>query len=711
MKRNILLLLLLAIAIPVITLSNAGRIIEKNIDNLLQWEEKFGFSGAVLIVKEGKIVFNKGYGYANQRMVIPNTSKTVFYIASVSKPVTALGIMKLVEQKKVGLKDALIKYFPDVPENKKDITVEMLLTHTSGFDQTYSCDNITNRSEAITTILTKTPFNAPAGKRYRYSGDNYTLLAIIIELASGEKFERFIAKNVLEPAGIRHNAFAGQLYEITDEAIASPVENARYKSLRNIQATWGRKGRSGMMLSVEDLYKLDKALVTNKIFPSALTEKVLSPKVAVGPGADYGYGFALATTIRGTKIFGHNGDDDGIGHNVEYMNFPDDKVKIFIASNSGLYSGTSWSAIISALIQRFLFGAEFSYQANRLFHTEFNDYSSKAVSPLEGVYKDDNADYHVWINNKGQLIVSPVGENAGAVFGFSKAYAEKNQLARLILEEAGQKKYAAMQNHSKDDAVFERSKATLASLLRSLEERNGPLEKTEILGTANTWSGNVQAEIATWFRLKYKNTSRLYRMEWDGADNIAGFAGSRIPYPMMFTMNAIAKDEYIGFDVANGKTIAVNFSAVDKNNRRIMEVSIGRNDPVLLTNSGSQQLLPLRSAAQLLYSVVLNEGIAEAYRTVKEIKKDISRFDVDDGEINEYGYKLLRANKLNEAIAIFTILTEAFPGSANAFDSLGEAYMKAGNFSEAIKHYKRSLELDPNNSNAIKMIEKMQGGL
>ncbi|MEP6712012.1 MAG: serine hydrolase [Ferruginibacter sp.] len=711
MKKLFLFLLLSIAAIAFTSFGKKRQINSVNLqlDNLLRWEEKFGFTGSVLVVKDGKIILNKGYGYANKNQGWSNTPKTAFYIASVSKPITALGVMKLVEEKKISLSDPITKYFQNVPDNKKSITIEMLLTHTSGLEHTYSCDDITDRRIAIETILNKTPLVAPPGNKYNYSGDNYTLLAAIIDITSGDSFENYVAKNILQPAGITHPAFTGYLDHIRLEDYAAPSGNSSYKSLKNIDGTWGRKGRAGMVLSVEDLYKLDKAFSENKIFQAGTTENILSPKIKNNTTSEnYGYGFSLGTTIRGTKVFGHSGDDDGVGHNVEYLDFPDENVKIFIASNSGMYSGTSWTAVISSMLQRFLFKSNYNYTADKLYYNEFQNYSSIEVEKLEGVYKNGNTDYHVWINNNGQLIVSPVGEEVAETFGYSKAYSQKNQLTKSILEEAIQQQFNTLQASAKDNASFEKLKATFSSVLKTLTEKNGSLEKIEILGTANTWSGNYHADIATWFKLVFKNKTQQYRLEWDGNNKIAGIAGTRMKYPIMFTLNVIAKHEFIGFDPGNGRTIAVNFLTQNGENKNMMELSIGDNKPLVLANSGELQLLPKRSAAEVLYNTMLTNGIPAAIAEATAIKEKLDRFDADEGELNDFGYKLLNDNKLNEAITMFSILVQAFPESANGFDSLGEAYMKAGNKADAIKNYKRSLELDPKNENAKKIIEKMQ---
>ncbi|MBL0027288.1 MAG: tetratricopeptide repeat protein [Saprospiraceae bacterium] len=207
----------------------------------------------------------------------------------------------------------------------------------------------------------------------------------------------------------------------------------------------------------------------------------------------------------------------------------------------------------------------------------------------------------------------------------------------------------------------------------------------------------------------FKNKMQLYRMEWDGNDKIAGLGGGRIPYPMMFILNGIAKGEFIGFDVANGKTIAINFLGVDKDGKATMEVNVGENKPRLLNNTGDVNLLPKRSAAELIYNIFTTKGITAVTDEMESIKnRKLDRFDIDAGELNDVGYLLLNENKINEAIAVFTIQTQEFPENANAFDSLAEALMKAGNKSEAIRNYKKSLEIDPENENARKMIEKLK---
>lgn len=708
MKKSVFFVILFSAVLAFTSIAsekNDGSI-QSKMDNIMQWEEKFGFSGSVLVVKDDEVILSKGYGLANKQSVFPNTPQTAFYIASISKPITALAVIKLVEGKQINLQDPITKYFPNVPEDKRTITIEMLLTHTSGFEHTYLCDNITDRDKAIETTLNETPMVAAPGEEYNYSGDNYTLLAAIIEIVSGYKFETFVTEKILKSAGIETPAFAGNLQLLKDDDIASPSPNSHFKSIKEIESTWGRKGRAGIILSVEDLYKLDAALIENELFKKNITDDILSPKIKNNRGSNYGYGFNIENTIRGTKVFGHDGDDDGIGHNAVYLDFPDEKVKIFIASNSGLYSETSWSGVISSLLQKVLFESEYTYPSDELYYNEFGKLQTDKLEKYEGVYQSGNTSYHVWLNNDKQLFISPVGNDVAKTFGYSDAYIKNNDLTKSILEETHDQKFDALQSNSIDNVSFEKMKKAISGFWQSVEKKNGPLDKIEILGTANIWGGNYQSEIATWFKLVFEDKSQIYRLEWNANNKISGLGGSRIPYPMMFIMNPIAEKEFLGFDPANGRTMAVNFLSFDKN--KTMEVNIGNNKSLILQNSGNLNMLPKRSAAQLLYDIINTKGIDAAEEEFSEIKeRKLERFDIDEGELNEIGYALLNERKMNEAIAVFTIIVQEFPESANAFDSLGEVYMKAGNKPEAIKNYEKSLELDAENTNAKKMIEEM----
>ena len=130
--------LILASLLPADVLVAQGKTVDviTKIDDYLKEGAKNGFSGAVLIAKDGKIALNKGYGLANKEQETPNSPDTVFDIGSVTKQFTATAILKLSEQKKLAVSDPLSRFFPKLPDDKKGITLHQLLTHSAGIVDT-----------------------------------------------------------------------------------------------------------------------------------------------------------------------------------------------------------------------------------------------------------------------------------------------------------------------------------------------------------------------------------------------------------------------------------------------------------------------------------------------------------------------------------------------------------------------------------------------
>jgi len=213
----------------------------QRIDLFLTQAEESGFNGSVLIAADGGIILHKGYGWADQQRTEPVTITTPFWVASISKQFAAAAILKLEQQGRLSLGDSIAQVFPEVPPDKRDITLHQLLTHTAGLEQHYAADGIADRDEAIRAILAH-PLVRPLGEGFGYSNDAYNLIAAVVELAAGQPYETFLREQLLEPAGMLHTGFWGPedhpevadiLYgEFTDSSILSP--------------NWGFRGGVGM---------------------------------------------------------------------------------------------------------------------------------------------------------------------------------------------------------------------------------------------------------------------------------------------------------------------------------------------------------------------------------------------------------------------------------------------------------------------------------
>ena len=304
--------------------------------------EMKAFNGSILIAKKGQVLLSKGYGMANYELEVPNTPQTKFHIASISKTFTATAIMLLQERGLLSVSDPLTKYIPDYPNGEK-ITIHHLLTHTSGIPDVNQFSDYNNNSKfpqtpaSLIAMFKQRPLSAQPGERYGYSNSNYNLLAFIIEKVSGKSFGDFLQANIFDPLGMKdtaHDSYAPALVKNRASgyvpAGVDGLENAPYLD-------WTMKTGNGSLYStVEDLYKWDRALYTEKILKKSSLDKMFTKHV---DGA-IGYGWFISRRLNRNTIR-INGRSPGF--QGEIHRYIDDDVCVIVLGNN--YSGTSSSMI------------------------------------------------------------------------------------------------------------------------------------------------------------------------------------------------------------------------------------------------------------------------------------------------------------------------------------------------------------------------------
>ncbi|MGL4389268.1 MAG: serine hydrolase domain-containing protein, partial [Carnobacterium maltaromaticum] len=179
------------------------------------------FIGSVLVVKDGKVMLNKGYGFADKSQNIGNSFQSLFYIGSVQKSVTAVGIMKLVDEGKLKVDDPVSNFYPNL-KGGAGITVRQLLTHMSGIQGRKKPTVAMTHQQVVEDIVNQTVLKDSG--QWHYSNDNYSLLAGIIEQVSGKGYSEFIRDTILAPAGLSHTGF----YDTFNSALfhANPYQKA-----------------------------------------------------------------------------------------------------------------------------------------------------------------------------------------------------------------------------------------------------------------------------------------------------------------------------------------------------------------------------------------------------------------------------------------------------------------------------------------------------
>ena len=279
------------------TLASPEDNLNKKLDSYILTAVKEGFSGAVLVVKESKVILHNGYGLADREKNIPVKKDTVFDIGSITKRFTRAAILKLEEQGKLKRSDLLTTFFDDVPVDKAGITIEHVLEHTAGLHEYHDTKGDfeeMDREKAVKTILNQKLRFEP-GEREAYSNSGYTLLAVIIELVSEQSYQSFLKEYLFKPAGMNRTGFyRDPLWEEDKVAVGYEGRTIGKKNSPYYwpHVTWALAGGGGMVSSVGDLYKWILALDANKVLSEKAKEKMYDPQgrpMAYAGGNDFGF--------------------------------------------------------------------------------------------------------------------------------------------------------------------------------------------------------------------------------------------------------------------------------------------------------------------------------------------------------------------------------------------------------------------------------------
>ncbi len=289
---------------------------KKSIDYFFEKRNKLNlFNGNILFAENGKIITQESFGMANFRKKDTLTRNHTFQLASVSKTITAVATLKLIEEGKLKLTDTVKQYLPGFPYNGIDI--HQLLSHRSGMSQyTHFCDRpdsiwpeksktITNH-DVLDIMKRIVPMrNYPPNKRYYYCNTNYIILALIIEKVTNQSFCTYVKDHIFDPIGM-HNSV---IYDRTNlESLYQPVQGYEGRIPWEDVYLNGCVGDKGVFSSTGDLFKFDRALSLNLLVSDSIKKMAFSPKSRNFKGnQNYGYGFRLKEDEVYGKLVYHTG--------------------------------------------------------------------------------------------------------------------------------------------------------------------------------------------------------------------------------------------------------------------------------------------------------------------------------------------------------------------------------------------------------------------
>jgi D-alanyl-D-alanine carboxypeptidase len=278
------------------------------------------FAGAVLVAKDGQLLFSHAYGLADRKRGIPNTLRTRFRIGSMNKMFTAVAILQLVEAGKVELKAPLGKYLTDYPNRDvaTKVTIHHLLTHTGGTGDIFGPDFDAHREELRTLadyveLYGERGLEFKPGGRWSYSNYGFILLGVVIERVSGQSYYEYVRTHIYERAGMTASGSLPEGRAVPDRSIGYMKPPGQTAWLPNtLWLPYRGTSAGGGYSTVEDLARFAHALLRHKLLRPDLTDLLITGKVESRPGVRYAYGFEDARDEDGNGWVGHGGGAPGM---------------------------------------------------------------------------------------------------------------------------------------------------------------------------------------------------------------------------------------------------------------------------------------------------------------------------------------------------------------------------------------------------------------
>ncbi len=301
---------------------------------------------ALGVIKDGKLVYARGYGMGNLEHNIPNGSKMVYDIGSTSKQFAAASVLLLAQQGKLSLDDDARKHIPELPAYQKPITIRHLLHHTSGLRDYLTLfsiaginfDDTTTEKDALDIIIRQKGLNFTPGDEWLYSNSGYFLLSIIIKRASGKSLAEFAKENIFDPLGMNQTLILDNHKRIVPMRATGYSPRAR-GGFQIEMSNFEQTGDGAVQTSIEDLSRWDQNFYDPKVGGKAFLEQ-MHVVGALNNGDQHDYAAGLMISVyKGLRRVSHGGS--WAGYRAELARFPDQKFSVACLCNLGVANPSS----------------------------------------------------------------------------------------------------------------------------------------------------------------------------------------------------------------------------------------------------------------------------------------------------------------------------------------------------------------------------------
>lgn len=529
--------------------------IGRRTDDFLRRLVPFGFSGAVLIAKDGEIVLKKGYGFADREQKVAYTADMVSCIGSVTKQFTGAAILKLEMMGKLKTDDPISKYLPGVPPDKAGITIHHLMTHTAGFrgDMGGSDEEPISRDDLVARVLAA-PLVSKPGEQFEYSNEGFSLAGAIIERVSGQKYEAFLREQLFLPADMSETGYVMAKWPLSRLPIGYRTDGERWgRVYRNgwlpDEPGWYLTANGGIHASLDDLYRWHLALERSKILsPEAVRKLQQGFAPALGGREQYGYGWGISTTRRGTKAVTHNGGNGFLF--TDFRRYVDENVVIIAMTNQPVIPAT---LLAPRDLESLAFGDRPPTEVPVIA-----DVQREAREAHAGTYRlTSGSNVTVAVHEQGLT----VSTNEPALYALQNGltapgerFAAEEARTRPIVEASARGDFKVIFDAFNDDRPFEVVRGNQTKMWQQMRAELGEYVGYDILGT-----GTNQGDPAVAVLVRFERGSQVLRFVW-GPRRLAGFIIDRAGGGAPVVVHPEDANQYVKFDYRQpGNTLRVQF--------------------------------------------------------------------------------------------------------------------------------------------------------
>lgn len=511
------------------------------IEDYMSRLERLGYSGALLVAKDGKVIVHKAYGVRDLRTKAPYTLDTVAPVGSITKQFTAAAILALEEEGKLKTTDPITKYFHDVPEDKRGITLHELLTHSAGFPGEIGDDYEAIGRDEFVKLAMGTKLLFPPGSAYEYSNVGYSLLGAIIEQVTGGSYERYLHDRLFVRAGMTQTGYVIPKFDRAKVAHGIRGGEDEGSFLDHPWAPdgpyWHLRANGGILSTPADMYRWHQALEGDKVLSAASRKKLFTPYVREGVDApsSYAYGWAIFPMPNGHTLIAHNGGDGTFA--ADFRRYIDDHVVVFITSNVS----DRPSIAVSRFVGRMALGQEVPMPPKVVTLT------SEELHNIEGTY----GDVRVTAKADGSMSLIPLTTEAFTRLSppagpRAPRVAEANEHAKKVVAGILARDFKPLQAAFGDrplDVITRRQ----TQIRADLEAKKGAMKDITVIGT------RVERQmLASVARIDFEHGTSYVVLIWDGPQHLAGL---RLDDSMPgATYYPVSKTELASYDFSSGET-------------------------------------------------------------------------------------------------------------------------------------------------------------